>query len=557
MRGVLDEVIGTNRKNIVFEQSLGIFFFALLTGFSTYMMRKKIIGVSRYIEYEIRKVLFQKLTYQDFDFFHQHQTGDLISRCTNDLEHVRVLLGPGIMYIPNSLSRLFFFLPLLYSVNSSLTLALMTLIFFIVILIIVIMPRLKPLHKRLQEHVGKINDFVWQDISGIQTIKLYTCEGSEKKRFKELNQNYIKKHMSVMKYDAFLWPFFLTLFGVSEYLLLRYGGEEVILGNLSLGELLQFNVMISILTFPVLSLGWVMSALQQGISALERIDLILNQPVRQLSSDWKSLDFKKGESDLSVNINNLNYTYPNAERSTLNGISLNIEAGETIGITGPIGSGKSTLINLLTGVLRPEKKGQLFLNGVDVLELNPEEHYLNIALVPQESFLFSKSIEQNIALNILNPEQTLPSEQQEKVVKVSKETALHEEVLQFPNQYEEFIGERGVTLSGGQRQRTAIARALFKEAPILIFDDSLSAVDSKTEQKILEKIKQIKGKQSLIIVSHRVSALKLTDKIIVIQNGKIEETGTHEQLKSNRNFYAKLTQMQKMEQSLREQAIIT
>lgn len=545
MKKLMDEVTGQNRGEMV-VRFIGIAFaYMILTGGSMFLMRKYIIGASRFIEYEIRKILYEKLIRLDFSFYQKNQTGDLISRATNDLEHVRTLLGPGIMYIPNTLSRLAFFAPSLIALSPKLSLALLGLIIVLLVSIFLILPRMQPLHRRVQEFVGQINNRVWQVVTGIQTLKLYTREKIETERFAVLNAEYIRRHMAIAAFQGFLWPFFLTLFGASELIMLGLGGGEVIRGKMTLGELLQFNVMVGVLTFPILSFGWVMSMLQQGLAAMKRINMILEAPLLAPDpgmGEWKKLPDAKDMS-IEIEAKNLSFTYPNAKNPALNGLLFRTKSGETIGITGTIGSGKTTLVGLLTGILRPAR-GELFVNGIDVRDLDPSELFRIVSVVPQETFLFSLSVTDNVALG---PDER-PDE--ERVRRAAKEAALDRDVEGFAEKYNQMIGERGITLSGGQKQRTAIARALYKESPLLILDDSLSSVDSKTENTILENIRTLKNRKTLLIVSHRISALKLADRIYVLDHGKVVEEGSHEVLAAGAGLYARLARMQKMQEEL-------
>ncbi len=560
MRQVLDELTGQNRFDLIAPALWMILAYTVLTVVSMFLMRKLIISASRKVEYELRARIYHKLLAVNMKFFQAHETGDLVSRCTNDLNHVRLLLGPGVMYIPNSLSRLFLFFPVLISLSVPLMIMVVGVLCLIITLILIIMPRLRPLFKKVQEYVGTINNRVWQIVSGITTVKLYSLEAIEIDRFKELNADYIHRQMAIVKARGVLWPLFIFIFSLTELLILWIGGRQVILGEMTIGGLLQFNVMVAQLTFPVLSLGWVMTLIQQGITAMGRINDILGYPVER-RSDWKRLESR----ELVFTAKNLTYRYPGnhpppaskPERpesaplkvtqpaaqehgGVLRDIALTIHPGQTVAITGTIGSGKTTLINLMSGLFQPER-GMLFVNGIDIRDIHPASLFEKISVVPQETFLFSRSIAHNISLG-LNGQIDL-----DKVKEAARNAGLAEDIETFPDQYDQILGERGITLSGGQKQRTAIARALMKQSPVLIFDDALSSVDAKTEAYILDNLTSLHSFNTLIIISHRISALRNADVIYVLDQGRLVERGTHAKLLEHGKLYARLAKMQQME----------
>jgi ATP-binding cassette subfamily B protein len=537
---ILDEISGQNRGTVIRTNILYIFIFSAVMAISLFLMRKLIISVSRKIEYQLRKKIFHKLLSMDYFFFQRNETGDLISRCTNDLNHVRTLLGPGVMYIPNSLSRLVLFLPVLIRLSGSLMLILGFIMLLVVIIIVVLLPLLRPHFLRIQEAMGTMNNRVWQVISGISTIKQYTAEGIEVERFKTLNEDYIQKQMAVVKRQEFLRPLFFFVFSITELVILWVGGRQVINGQMTIGQLLQFNIMISYLTFPVLALGWMMSLVQQGISAMGRINYILDQPVEDRERKKPLLADK-----LEFYVKNLTYQYPGFDRAVLKNISLTVMPGQTIGITGQVGSGKSTLLNVLTGLIKPDP-GQVFVNGTDICEIDPESLSRKMAVVSQDPFLFSRTLAENIALG--------PDEMpMEAIRKAAGDAGLTKDIQSFHDGFSQEVGERGITLSGGQKQRIAIARALGKCAPLLVLDDPLSNIDARTETRILKNLQSLDCFQTLIVVSHRVSVLKTADVIYVLDDGTIIEQGTHRSLVRRKNgLYARLAKLQQMELELEE-----
>lgn len=538
LRIILDEISGKNRENVIINNSLYILIYTVFLALSLFLMRKLMISVSRKIEYELREKIYHKLLSVDYLFYQQNQTGDLMSRCTNDLNSVRTLLGPGLMYIPNSLSRFFLFLPALIALSGKLMSILGLIMVFLVILIINLLPLLRPLYRQIQVAMGVMNNRVWQVISGITTIKRHNTENIETRRFKELNESYIKKQMAVVKLEEFLFPLFIFILSILDLLILWIGGKEVIRGQMTLGQLLQFNIMIANLTFPILSLGWIMSLMQQGISALGRVNYILDQPVE---------DSKK-KKPLSPEVpvimtRNLSFHYPGHSRQVLRNINVTLTPGQIVGITGHVGSGKSTLINILTGLIKP-KPGQVFIDGIDICDIDPADIYNKIAVVSQEPFLFSKTVAENIALG--------PGEMtQAEIEKAAKNAELTQEVQGFHDGFAQLVGERGITLSGGQKQRVAIARALSKCAPVLVMDDPLSNVDARTETHILQNLQNLHCFRTLIIISHRISVLRSADIIYVLHEGEIVENGTHRSLVHRKNgIYARLAKLQQMEMEL-------
>ena len=534
---IVDEITGANRPDVMWHLILVACIYAAVAVVSLYLMRRLIIGASRQVEYRLRERIYDRLLELDYSFYMAHETGDLVSRTTNDLDQVRTLLGPGIMYIPNSLSMFAFFVPVLFRLNAVLMAVATGVMVAVIAFVFIVLPRLQPFFLRIQEATGKINSRVWQVVTGISTVKLHTMEQEEERRFGELNREFQARNMAAARVQEFLWPTFIFIFSLTQLVVIFIGGRQVISGAMSLGQLLQFNVMISTLTFPVLSLGWIMSLIQQGISAMGRINAILDGPVER-RDDWTRLD----QSAVSFEVKDLRYAYPGHDKPSLDGVRLSIKAGEFIGITGTIGSGKSTLVNVLTGLLRPPR-GMVFVNGVDIRDIEPASLFAVIGIVSQSPFLFSRTLAQNIAM-------AREGAPQRDVQEAAELAGLGPDIASFPDGYGQMVGERGITLSGGQKQRAAIARALMKDSPVVILDDSLSAVDARTEGTIIENLRSLHGRKTVLIVSHRISPLKEADCIYVMDDGKIAEQGTHAQLVSRGGLYERLVRYQQMEKSI-------
>ncbi len=532
-RTMLDEITNLNRRGPVLDAILMALLFTGMAMISMYLMRKLIIGTSRRIEYRLRSQVFDKLLRLDTLFYRNRETGDLVSRSTNDLNDVRTLLGPGLMYIPNSVSRFAMFLPIMLGLSPSLMAMISGLMVMVVVMILMLMPRMRKLYRSVQVSVADINNRVWQTIAGIDTIKLYTLESVQSERFADRNREYIHHNMALAKYRGFIWPFFVFVFSLAELLILVVGGRQVIDGQLTIGQLLQFNMLVAYLTFPILSLGWIMSLIQQGISAMGRINEVLDHPeeIREQTIDLP-------DRPLTIEVRNLTFRYRPEDDPVLTDVSLDIRPGEAVGITGTIGSGKTTLVDLITGILRPERD-MIFVNSVDIVDLDPAELARRMSVVPQDPFLFSRTLLENISLGMTETDR-------ERATQSAELAGLKRDIEALHHGLDEVVGERGITLSGGQKQRTAIARALNQQSGFLVLDDALSAVDSRTEERILEGIADLRDRSTMLIVSHRISSLKELDRIYVMDEGRIVEAGSHDELIMKCGLYTRLAWLQQM-----------
>jgi len=540
MRGILDEIVGQNRFYIISRLMINVMVFTFIEAVSLYLMRKIIISVSRKIEYEIRKRLFNTLLGFEYPFFLKNETGDISSRLTNDLNDIRVLLGPAVMYVPNSLTRIIIFFPVLIGLSGKLMLVIVPMLAFLVFLIFTILPKLRPKFKKIQETTALINNRVWQTVTGMTTIKQNTLEHTETGRFRDLNKKYVRVQLEMVRLRSFIRPLFIFLFSAVELVILYVGGGLVINGSMTIGELLQFNIMISALTFPILSLGWIMSMVQLGISAMERINYIMSR--REPRDEVLPPPEKEVET---IEIRNLSYSYPGSDKPALKDVSMKVRKGEMVGITGEVGSGKSTFMDILSGLLTPEP-GMVFINGEDLTGMDKKTVHSWFSVVSQDPFLFSGTVNENVSIGTA----AVDNAAVERAVELA---ALNRDVHSFPERYEQQIGERGITVSGGQKQRMAIARALMKPAPVLMLDDPLSSVDSKTETRILANLKEVrKGSggrrfETVFIISHRISALRECDCIYYFKDGKIAEQGDYRQLLERKGNYYLISKMQKME----------
>lgn len=535
VQAILDEAVAANRAAKIAHDLLLLGLYTLILAAALFAVRVLIIGVSREIEYKLRERIYSGLLQKPLSFYSQYATGDLLSRSSSDLADVRMLLGPGIMYVPNSLSRLAFFFPVLLSLSPRLLLWVGSLLLFLILLIAFLLPRLRPLYLSTQQEAGRLNEQVWQTLRGVGTISLFQSEGMFGKRFGRALDRYYRTQLRLVKRKEMLWPLFIFIFSLTEALTLLIGGRQVIAGTLTLGELLQFNLMIGFLTFPVFSIGWVMSSLQQGITAMSRINVILkteNQDCRD------GVDISEHEPLNRVQMKALFFSYAANSEPVLRGIDLEIREGEILGLTGTVASGKTSLLRILGGLENPPP-ATLFLNGQDSCHFGRHRLMSSLSYVTESPFLFSRSIAENVALGEENPDL-------ERVMQAVAWAGLTPDIERFPQGIHQLIGERGLTLSGGQRQRVGLARALYRRTPMLLLDDPLSHVDAETETRILGHLLSIPWVKMMVIVSHRVSTLKLAGRIVVLQDGRLCESGTHRELLARNGLYAHLAELQRL-----------
>ena len=546
---------------------------AAIQGLFRFYMRKILVGISRKIEYSIRIDFFSHLQKLDPSFFTNTRTGSIMAIMTNDLEAVRNFLGPGILNLFNTIFVFITTLTVMFLIDVRLSLYSLIAIPILPILVSKMGAMLHQRFKKSQEQYASLSARTQESIAGIKVIKSFTQEENEKNIFSELNLEYMKRNLSLARVRSAFWPAMIFIGGVGIMVVLLIGGRQVINGILTIGQFVQFAAYIGSITWPLISLGWVINLIQRGSVSMGRINNIFRiKP--DITSPKKPMPLKTLQGSISFNHIFFRYelskntsrliranfidfkdTYSRSNKNNwlLEDISFDIKAGMKVGIVGFTGSGKSTIASLIPRLYDPQR-GKILIDGYDIKSYPLEILRSDIGYVTQEPFLFSKSIKENI---LFGKEELLSNldevETMYKITEVSKISHLHEDVIRFPKKYETLIGERGVTLSGGQKQRLAIARALLSKPRILIFDDSFSNVDTNTEELILgdlrEKIKGI----TTIIISHRISTIRDSDLIIVIDEGKINTIGKHSSLMEKSEIYQSLYHRQRLSEELKEE----
>ncbi len=513
---------------------------SVLEGFFRFWMRRILIGVSREIEYDLRNDFFAHLQKMSLAFFQAHSTGDVMSRATNDLNAVRSVLGPGIMYSATTIVTVIIATGILFRLNWKLTL----LAFVPLVLASLTVKNFgKQIHDRfesIQEQFSLLSTNVQENLSGIRVVKAFAREQSEIAKFRAQNEEYVARSVHLIRLWGIFYPLMNALIGLSAVALLWYGGSEVVSGQLTLGEFVAFMGYLSMLTWPTIATGWVINIFQRGAASMERILRILQiEPEIQSAPECSSPVGTRG----AIEIRGLSFRYPNSDRLVLRGINLNVPAGQTLAIVGQTGSGKSTLVNLIPRLFDPPS-GTVFIDQLDVRDWPLQDLRRQLGYVPQETFLFSDTILSNIGFG---REDELSDAEAAWATRVS---AIEDDVNSFPQKLRTFVGERGITLSGGQKQRVAISRAVAKAPRILVLDDALSSVDTYTEERILRELKDVMKERTTILVSHRISTVKDAHHIIVLQDGEIIERGTHDSLLERGGAYAALYQKQLLEEEL-------
>ncbi len=533
-----NQLTATQTKQALWHNMLLIVGTTLIAGFFTFLMRQTIIVMSRHIEFDLKNEIYNQYQKLSLDFYKKQRTGDLMSRISEDVAKVRQYVGPAIMYSINTIFRMVIVIVQMYIISPTLTWYSLIPVPFLAILMYKLSTEINRRSFAYQQNLSKLSSFSQEIFSGIRVIKAYTLENRENSAYNSATTESKNKFMRLTFTNALIGPLMILLIGISNVLIVFIGARMYINGSITeIGIIAQFILYINMLTWPIASLGWVSTMIQEADSSQKRINEFLNEvpAIQSTTSLEKQLDGK-------IEFKNVQFIYDDTKIQALKNVSFTIEKGETVAFLGKTGSGKSTILQLISR-LYDVSSGEILIDEQEIKNWNVQNLRNQIAVVPQDAFLFSDSIKNNIQFGKENATQT-------EIEHFAKIADVHNNIMQFEKGYETILGERGITLSGGQKQRVSIARALIKDAPVLLLDDCLSAVDTETEERILNNLTDISAQKTTIIVTHRVSSAKNADKIIILNDGEIIEQGTHNQLISKNGYYTNLYNKQLSEKDV-------
>ena len=516
-------------KKDLFENIALIFVCTLIAGFLTFLMRQTLIVMSRFVEFDLKNEIFNQYQNLSQNFYKKNRTGDLMNRITEDVGKVRMYVGPAVMYTINTIIRFAAIIISMSAINVKLTIYSLLPLPILSYSIFVLSKRINKKSTEYQQNLSTLSSFTQEFFSGIRVIKAYALEKDRNNHFVKLSEISKEKNLSLAKTQALFGPLMVLLIGLSYLIVIYVGGQMYVKGEIKdIGVIAKFLLYIGMLVWPVASFGWVSSLVQEAEASQKRInEFLLEEP------EIQNIGSIKTEIEGDITFENVSYIYEDTNIKALNNISFNVKKGETVAIMGKTGSGKSTVLSLLTRIHDVTGNSKIKIDSHNLNEYDLYHLRNSMSIVPQDPFLFSDTIKNNIKFGKENATD-------EEIVNAAKMAVVDDNIQSFTNKYETVLGERGITLSGGQKQRVSIARAIIKEAPILILDDCLSAVDTETEEKIVNNFKTIFNEKTTIIVTHRASAAKNANKIIVLDSGKIVQEGTHNQLLKEEGFYKDL-----------------
>lgn len=510
---------------------------SLLKGFFMYLNRQTIIVMSRRIEYDLKNSVFDKYQQLSMSFYKRNNTGDMMNRISEDVSRARMYVGPAIMYTLNLIVLFIMVITTMFNVNPVMTFYVLTPLPFLAIIIYAVSQRINKKSEYVQRKLSDMSTFVQEAFSGIRVIKAYNRTKEREFRFTEECNEYKDSSLDLVKVEALFAPVMILLIGLSTTLTIFIGGQLTIDGQVSPGNIAEFVIYVNMLTWPVASLGWVTSLVQRAAASQKRINEFLDEPNEITNPTDQPFDLKG-----AIEFKNVSFTYPDSGVEALKDVSFTVNPGQSLAIIGHTGSGKSTIANLICRLFDVDS-GSITVDKKPIESINLDQYRDSIGYVPQEVFLFSDKISANIAFST-----SIANSNKEAIEQAAKDAVIYSNIIEFPEGFDTRVGERGITLSGGQKQRISIARAVIKNPHLLIFDDCLSAVDTETEEQILNNLKRLMDTRTTIIISHRVSSVKHADEIIVMDDGKIIERGTHDELMTLKGSYSETFEKQQLEQ---------